>query len=160
MFELKENSVQEIKKELGRYETPYSAIIPSLYVVQKEHGWVSEEAIEYLSKLMDIPEADINEVNTFYTMFNKKPTGKYHLQVCCNISCSMAKARELTDHILQKLDLKEGEVTDDGLFTVSRVECLGSCDTAPVIQVGIDKYNENMTVDKTDQLIADLKAKG
>lgn len=159
MFDLSQEGVAKIKKEMERYETRLSAIIPSLYIVQEEKGWISEEAIGYLSNLMDLPVSSIQEVNTFYTMFNKKPTGKYHLQVCCNITCSMMKGRELTDHILAKLGVREGEVTQDGLFTVSRVECLGACDKAPVMQNNFE-YHEDLTVEKVDRLIEDLKKKG
>ena len=116
---------------------------------------VSED-IEELSRVMDLPASAIQEVATFYTMFNKKPTGKYHIQVCCNVTCAMKKGRELTDYILKKLDLEEGEVSNDGLFTVSRVECLGSCDTAPVLQVNFD-YHENLDEKKVDLLLDQLR---
>ena len=145
MFELSSEGQEFVKKELKRYETIESAIIPSLYRVQKENnGWVSDEAIAYLSELMEIPVARINEVFHFYTMFNKKPVGKYHVQVCCNVACAMSGTREMTDLFLKEFDAKEGEVTADGRFTFTRVECLGSCDTAPMMQVN-DDYLENLT---------------
>src|SRR5262249_44277661 len=99
MFELSKEGQEFVKKELTRYESKYSAIIPSLYRVQKEKGWVPPEAVTHLSKLMEIPEAHINEVLCFYTMFNQKPVGKFHVQVCCNISCAMNGGRELADHL-------------------------------------------------------------
>lgn len=153
---LSSEGVEFVKKELQRYESKLSAIIPALYRVQKEKGWVSPESIDYLAHLMDIPPAQVNEVATFYTMFNKEPIGKHHIQVCTNITCSMKKGRELTDYICSKLNVKVGETTADKKFTVSRVECLGSCDTAPVLQVGFD-FHENMSEKKADELLAKLK---
>lgn len=155
MFKLSDEGVAFVKKELERYETRRSAIIPSLFRVQKEHGWVSPQAVTFLSGMMDLPEAWINEVLNFYTMFNTKPVGKFHVQVCCNISCAMAGARELTDHLCKTFNVKEGEVSEDGRFTVTRVECLGSCGTAPMMQVN-DKYVENLTIDKAEKYLKEL----
>lgn len=152
MFQLSKNGKEFVKKELTRYEDKMSAIIPCLYKAQEEHGWVSPEVIDCLSKEMDIPASRIAEVAMFYTMFNKKPVGKYHVQVCCNISCAMAGGRELTQYICQKLGVKEDEITKDGRFTVSRVECLGSCGTAPMMQVN-SEYYENLNQQEIDRLL-------
>ena len=157
MFELSAEGKELVKKELARYEVIESAIIPSLYQVQKENdGWISEDAIGHLSQLMDIPEARINEVFHFYTMFNKKPVGKYHVQVCCNVACSMAGTREITDTFLDEYSVKEGEMTGDGRLTFTRVECLGACDKAPMMQVNEDYY-EDLTPESARQLVKDLK---
>ena len=156
MFKLSDEGVEFVKKELSRYETKRSAIIPCLYRVQKEKGWVSPEAVGYLAQLTELPEAWINEVLYFYTMFNKKPVGKKHVQVCCNISCAMSGARELTDHLCRSFEVKEGEVSEDSEITITRVECLGSCDTAPMMQVN-DQYIENLTPEKAVQLIKEMK---
>lgn len=157
MFELSTEGQAFVKKELERYETKESAIIPSLYQVQKENdGWVSEEAIGYLSQLMDLPEARINEVFHFYTMFNKKPVGKYHVQVCCNVACAMAGTREITDTFLDEYGVNEGEMTGDGRFTFTRVECLGACDKAPMMQIN-DDYHEDLTPESARNLLKDLK---
>jgi len=156
-FELSKEGVEVVRKELARYETKHSAIIPSLYQVQKEKGWVPNEAIGYLSKLMDLPESHINEVFQFYTMFNKVPTGKLHIQVCTNISCSMNGARELAKKLCAHFDVKPGEVSKDGNVTVSQVECLGSCDTAPMMQVN-DRYIENLDFDKALKALKEMGA--
>jgi NADH-quinone oxidoreductase subunit E len=157
MFELSTEGKEFVKKELARYETIESAIIPALYRVQKENeGWVSEDAIAHLSELMGIPEARINEVFHFYTMFNKKPVGKYHVQVCCNVACAMAGTREITDAFLDEYDVAEGEVTADKRFTFTRVECLGACDKAPMMQIN-DDYYEDLTPESARQLLKDLK---
>lgn len=157
MFKLSEQGLAEVKKELARYESKDSAIIPSLYVVQKENkGFITPEMIRYLSTVMDIPEARINEVFKFYTMFNQKPVGKYHVQVCTNISCALEGSREMANHICHELGVKYDEVTSDGRFTVSKVECLGSCGTAPMMQVN-DTYHEKLTPETAMNLLRGMK---
>ena len=156
MFELSPQGQEFVKKELKRYEDRHSAIIPALYRVQQENGgWVSDEAIEHLSKLMDIPFSRIHEVCTFYTMFNRKPIGKNHVQVCVNISCSMNGGRELLNHLCDRFHTRPGEVSKDGRFTFSGVECLGSCGTAPMMQVN-DKYFEDLTNESAVELLQKL----
>ena len=144
MSDFSQQTLAGIKKECERYETKRSAILPCLYIVQDEKGWISPEDMKVLSKLMDVPVAWIQEVASFYTMYNKTPVGKYHVQVCNNISCCMNGSKELTDYLCEKLDIKPGEVSQDGRFTISKVECLGSCGTAPMMQVNNDYY-ESLT---------------
>lgn len=157
MFELSSEGKAAVKKELDRYESKDSAIIPSLYIAQKENkGWINAEVINHLSKVMDIPESKITEVFKFYTMFNQKPIGKHHVQVCTNISCALNGGRELADHICKELGAKPGQVTTDGRFTVSKVECLGSCGTAPMMQVD-DKYFESLTPESAMNILRGMK---
>ncbi len=156
-FQLSSAGVAEVQKELSRYETKESAIIPSLYIAQKENkGWVNVEVIQELARVMALPEARINEVFTFYTMFNQEPVGKFHVQVCTNISCAVEGGRELAKHICTQLGVKLGEVTADGRFTVSRVECLGSCGTAPMMQVN-DDYHEKLTPESAMNILRGMK---
>ena len=155
-FELSEQLKAVIQKELVRYEDKRSAILPALYEVQKEQGWIHREAIHTLSQFMDIPESHINEVLHFYTLFNKKPVGKYHIQVCCNLTCSLFGARELVKDTCSQLAIEEGEVSEDGRFTITRVECLGSCDNAPAVQIN-DKYYDKIDQGKMDELLKTLK---
>ena len=147
---------QIIKVEVGRYETKRSAIIPTLFAYQKEAGWISPEAIAALAKEMDLPTAWVNEVAHFYTMFNKKPVGKYHVQVCTNISCSMAGGRELAKYIEDQTGAEDGNISPDGRYTITRVECLGACGTAPMMQVN-DKYHENLTPESAVKLLKELE---
>lgn len=157
MFELSAAATAEIKKEMARYETKESAIIPSLYIAQKENkGWVSSEVVGALGKIMEIPESKINEVFKFYTMFNQTPVGKHHVQVCANISCALNGSRELAGHLCRELKVKFGEITADGLFTVTKVECLGSCGTAPMMQIN-DKYYENLTPESAMNILRGLR---
>jgi NADH-quinone oxidoreductase subunit E len=157
VFTLSKEGEEFVKKEVTRYETSHSAIIPSLFRVQKEKGWVPPEAVPYLGKLMGLPEAHINEVLYFYTMFNKKPVGKLHVQVCTNISCAMNGGRELAETLCKTFNVKEGEVSADGKITVSRVECLGSCGTAPMMQVN-DAYIENLTPESAIRKLKEMGA--
>lgn len=149
-------SKKYIQRELKRYETKESALIPALFEAQKVFGYIDPEVIDVLAHEMDIPPSRVSEVANFYTMFNKKPVGKYHIQVCTNISCAMVGARETMDKICRKIGTKPDEISKDGRFTVSAVECLGSCGTAPMAQIN-DEYHENLTEEKIDRLLTGLK---
>lgn len=155
-FKLPPSSREYIQKELKRYETRESAIIPALYEAQKVNGWISPEVIDALAMEMDIPPSRIEEVAKFYTMFNKKPVGKYHVQVCTNISCAMVGARDTLEYFCKKTNSSLDGMSSDGRFTVSAVECLGSCGTAPMAQIN-DDFHENLTESKIDSLIERLK---
>ena len=145
-----------IQKEMKRYETKESALIPALYKAQEEYGYISPAVIEELSKLMDIPASHNDKMSKFYTMFNKKPVGKYHVQVCTNIVCACTGGREIMDYVCEKLHVKPGEVTEDGRFTVSNVECLGSCGSGPMAQIN-DDYHEDLNKEKVDRLLESLR---
>lgn len=154
--ELPKESRDYIQKELKRYEARESALIPALFEAQKVFGYISPDVIDLLANEMDIAPSKVNEVAQFYTMFNKKPVGKYHVQVCTNISCAMLGSRETMGQFCAKIGVKPDEVSGDGRFTVSAVECLGSCGTAPMAQIN-DEYHENLNEDKIDKLIRELK---
>lgn len=157
MFQLSSEAKQKVLAELKRYESKQSAVLPALYIGQKENnGYINAEVIKELSAVMQIPEAQINEVFTFYTMYNKNKIGKYHVQVCRTLSCMLNGAEELTAHLCKELNVKLNEVTKDGRFTVSEVECLGSCGTAPMMQIG-NKYYENLTPESAMILLRGMK---
>jgi NADH-quinone oxidoreductase subunit E len=162
MFKLSDEGLKYVKSELTRYESKQSAIIRCLYRGQDENGgWVSPGVIAALSTAMDIPAAQIEEVATFYTMFNKQPVGKYHIQVCCTLTCGMLGGRELTDAMMKEAGCKTyGDVSPDGLFTFNKVECLGSCDTAPMLQINRDPYTEGLNTEKGLALVRELRSKG
>ncbi len=157
MFQLSEDGKQKVLSELKRYESRQSAVLPALYIGQKENkGHITPEVIKALSQVMDIPESQINEVFTFYTMYNKQKIGKYHVQVCRTLSCMLNGAEELTSHLCKELHVGLNEVTTDGRFTVSEAECLGSCGTAPMMQVA-DKYYENLTPESAMNILRGMK---
>jgi NADH-quinone oxidoreductase subunit E len=162
MFQLSNEAKQQVLGELKRYESKQSAVLPALYIGQKDNkGHITPEVIRELSKVMEIPESQINEVFTFYTMYNKKAIGKNHVQICRTLSCMLNGAGELTEHICNELHVKLGEVTADGNFTVTEAECLGSCGTAPMMQIskqdGTAKYHENLTKESAMNILRGLK---
>lgn len=157
MFQLSSEGKEKVLAELKRYESKQSAVLPALYIAQAENkGYISAEVIKELSKVMDLPEANINEVCTFYTMYNKEPIGSHHVQICRTLSCMLSGAKELSEHICSQLGVRLGEKSKDGKFTVTEVECLGSCGTAPMMQIG-DKYYENLTHESAMNVIRSLK---
>ena len=145
--------VEELKK---RYPKPQAALLQVLWIAQEQFGWISEEVIRYVAELLGLPYNHVLGVVTFYTMFNRKPVGKYHVQVCANVSCMLLGSDNIVEHLEKKLGVKTGETTPDKMFTLSEVECLGSCGTAPMMQVN-DDYYENLTSEKIDSLIEEFK---
>ena len=156
-FKFSTEAKEKILSELKRYEVRESALIPALYISQRENGgWISENVIRALAQLTDIPESRVTEVFRFYTMFNQKPVGRYHVQVCTNISCALNGGRELSDYLCKELKVSNDQLTEDGRFSVSRVECLGSCSTAPMMQVN-EQYHENLTPETAMNILRGLK---
>ena len=154
-FSLSKEGREIIKREMTRYETKLSSLIPCLWQIQKEKGWVSKSAVSWLSEITQIPTAHIYEVLMFYSMFNKKPVGRFHVQVCCNVSCALNGSRELFKELCEKLEVKEGEISSCGSWTLSKVECLGACDEAPVIQLNKDYIGKI----KKEEALSILKSK-
>jgi len=139
----------------SRYPVKRSALIPILLTTQEELGYLTPDSIRFVSDYLKIPEIEVCEVITFYSMLRTKPVGKNHIQVCTNISCLLLGADGIFEHISRKLDLKEGETTPDGLFSLTEVECLGACCNAPAMQINY-KYHEDLTVSKVDQILDGL----
>ncbi|MFQ5455573.1 MAG: NADH-quinone oxidoreductase subunit NuoE [Nitrospirota bacterium] len=150
-----EEKEQEVKKIIGYYPEKRSALIPLLHFSQDELGYISEDVMVYLAKILDLTPAQVYEVATFYTMFNLKPVGRYLIQVCRNISCSLLGAESLIDYLKERLGIDVGETTPDGMFTLKTVECLASCGTAPVIQINNDYY-ENLDKKKVNDILERL----
>jgi NADH-quinone oxidoreductase E subunit len=146
----------EIDRHLAKYPSSRSAILPLMFIVQRERGYLDAPGVSYLANRLSLRITDIWEVATFYSMIQTKPIGKYHIQVCKTLSCNLLGAQKITDHCSQKLGIKPGETTADGKFSLSEVECLGSCGTAPMFQVNFD-YHENLTPEKVDQILEGLE---
>ena len=140
---------------LTRYPTKEAALLPTLHLAQEVWGWISPETVHTIAALLDLSPAQVFGVVSFYNMYNQKPVGSYHLQVCTNLSCMVNRAYDIYEGLCEKLHVRPGETTSDGRFTVVEVECLGSCGTAPVVQVNND-YHENMDVKKMDELLKRL----
>ncbi len=155
---LNEQSITEIKKKMVRYPRRKSAILPALTVAYFQIGYLSAEIYEEISQITGLPTVDIAEAASFYTMFPKDPVGKYLIQVCHNISCALLGADSLVSYLEEKLGIKKGETTPDEMFTLISVECLGSCTTAPMMQIN-DTYYENLTREKVDAILEELRSK-
>jgi len=147
---------QKFNEILKQYDSKRSALLPVLHLAQDEFGHLSDPVIEYLAKLMDLSTAQVMEVVSFYHMFHRKPRGEHHLQFCATISCWMNGSHQLYKNTCARLGIKDGEVTPDGKFSVQRVECLGSCGSAPVVQIN-ECYYENLTPEKLNRLINSCK---
>ena len=133
-----------------------SAILPILHLVQDEYGWLMPELMDKVGEILGIKSIEVYEVATFYSMYNLKPVGKHKLEFCRTSCCVLRGAENIMDYTLNKLDIKMGETTADGLFTVIGVECLGACGYAPMMQVG-DDYHEHLTPEKIDEFIESRK---
>jgi NADH-quinone oxidoreductase subunit E len=133
-----------------------SLVLPCLRRIQEDRGYVADNDVEDLTRYLGVPRIQIEEVLRYYTQFRRAPVGRWHLQVCRNVTCSMRGAEGLLAGLSRQLGIQPGETTPDGRFTLSTVECLGSCGTAPVLMVN-DAYHENMSAEKVDALIASLE---
>jgi NADH-quinone oxidoreductase subunit E len=157
-----DESLALVQKLMKRYPEGKhkSALIPVLHIAQAEFdGWLSPEVMEYVASVLKIQPVEVFEVASFYSMFNLKPVGKCHLEICRTSSCWLNGSEDVVRHIEKKLGIKVGETTADGMFTIKTVECLGSCGTAPMMQVGADYY-ENLTLEKVDSLLDQFKSEG
>jgi NADH-quinone oxidoreductase subunit E len=152
----RERKLQEI---LTRYPTKMAATLPLLHLCQEQAGYVSEEAMEYVAKRLDIPPVQVRGVVTFYTLFNQHPVGKHQVWVCRTLPCALRGAYDVVAHCERRLGIKCGETTPDGKVTLRTAECLASCGTAPMMQV--DKvYHENLTRARVDQILNQLVGGG
>ncbi len=155
-MEFSEETRKKFEQVLRRYPRKEAALLPTLYLAQEEFGYLSPEVIQYVAELMEIPPPQVYGVATFYTMFNKEPVGKYHIQICSNISCSLKGADGLVEYLKEKLGIDVGETTPDKKFTLSTVECLGFCENAPAMQIN-DDYYPDLTKEKIDEILEKLK---
>lgn len=149
----------EIDEILKRYPIRRSAMLPLLNLAQKEEGHVSEKAMREIAAILKVTPPQVYEVVTFYTMLSLKPLGKFHFQVCKSLMCALVGSDDLVEWLKRRLGIKPGETTADGQFSLSQVECLGSCATGPMMQVNEDYY-DRLTEDKADRILTDLKRDG
>lgn len=153
---LSEQSKTDILKIRDEYPDAQSALLPALYLAQRDYGgWLPEGAFDEVAALMDLPPTQVAAAASFYTMLNRRPVGQHLIQVCTNISCSLLGAEHLLDYVGRKLGIGVGETTPDGKFTLLEVECLGSCGTGPMMQVN-DAYYENLTEERIDSILAGM----
>src|SRR5512147_3075794 len=156
---------KEVKQILSKYppEHKRSAVMPLLYLAQREEGYISKAAMQDVAGIVEITETDVAAIIGFYTLYHDKKEGKYRMQVCTDLPCALRGAEQFMDNLCGSLGIKVGETTPDGVVTLEAVTCLAACDKAPMFQTqGPDgiKYHENMTVDRTMELISVLRRSG
>ncbi len=151
-----ESPIADIRK---CYATQRSAIMPALYLAQEKYGFIDETAYQAISQILDVPEIWVFELASFYTLYNHKKIGKYHIQLCTNVPCMLCGAYDLMDHLQTRLGIQKGETSQDGLFTLTTVECIGSCDVAPAMMVN-QTYHPNLSKERVDELLDQLTKAG
>lgn len=155
-----DSMMARFQNEIAKYpnDKKQSAVMACLSIVQQELGWISAESEAVIAKVLDMPEIAVHEVTTFYNMYNKKPVGKYKLNVCTNLPCLLRDGYEALHHLEKKLGIKVGETTSDGLFTLQQTECLGACADSPVMLVNDRCMCSFMSNQKIDELVDGLRA--
>lgn len=159
-IQFSQEQLKKVEEIIARYPEgkQKSALIPLLHMAQDEFGgWLDVPVMDYVASLLHILPIEVYEVATFYTMFNMKPVGKYVLEVCRTGPCMLRGSDQIIDHIKNRLSIKEGETSADGLFTLKPAECLGACGYAPMMQLG-KHFKENLTTEKVDHLLDELRA--
>jgi len=158
MAQFTEERLAKVKEIIARYPDgkQKSALLPVLHLAQEQFGWLSSETMDYVAGLLQIEPIEVYEVATFYSMYNTKPVGKYMFEVCQTGPCMVRGSEDIIEYIKQKLDIKVGETTSDGLFTLKTVECLGACGYAPMMQLG-KHYREHLTKEKVDAIIEECR---
>ena len=148
---------EKFKHLASIYPQKRSALIPMLLLAQKEHGYVKPATIEYIGKYLDLDPSEVDSIMSFYTLLRRRPVGRYHIMICTNLACLLRGSDDIEACVKRKLGVGLGEVTPDGLFSAIEFECLGSCTTAPCIQVNGEFY-ENLDVHKTERLLDELRS--
>ncbi len=154
-----EEAEAKIKEYEKRYPTKRGALIPVLKLAQKEFGYISQDVMRLVAERLGLPESAVINTATFYTMLYKEPVGKFHIQVCTNVSCYLNGSDMIVDAVREKLGINMGETTPDGMFSLEGVQCLAACGNAPAMQVNEDYY-ESLTPEKVVKIIDELKQKG
>ena len=160
MTQFSQEKLDSVQQIIARYPEgkQKSALLPVLHLAQEEFGWLSTETMDYVASLLSIEPIEVYEVATFYSMYHLKPVGKYVFEVCQTGPCMLRGSDEIIDYIKQKLNIAPGQTTEDGMFTLKPVECLGACGYATMMQMG-KFYKEHLTIGKVDQIIAECRTK-
>jgi NADH-quinone oxidoreductase E subunit len=157
-FKFNDENIGKIDGILKKYPVKKPAVMPVLYLAQEQNGFISNEVIKEVANLLEMSAEDVLGVVTFYTMYHQKEMGKYHVQVCTNVSCMLRGGYDLYEKVKEKLGIENMQVTGDKIFSLEEVECMGSCGTAPMIAVNEDYY-ENLTKEKVLEILDSLKNK-
>lgn len=146
-------AMAEYREILTRYPERRAALMPVLWLAQREFGWLSPSAQRYVAELMELPQAWVEGVVSFYTMYWRRPMGRSHIAVCMNLSCYLRGAEDIYEAVCRRTGVRGGEVSADGKWSVEKAECLGSCGTAPMLQLDNGPFHENLTVDSVLELL-------
>jgi NADH-quinone oxidoreductase E subunit len=154
-FKFTEENIKRIEEAKKKYPTSMAALMDVLYIAQEQNGFISQEVIDEVAVTLQVDPVDVLGVVSFYTMYHQKPIGKYHIQVCTNVSCMLRGAYKILEDVTNKLGIKEDEVTSNGKFSIEEVECMGACGNAPMFAVNEDYY-ENLTKEKVNKILDSL----
>ncbi len=157
-FKFTQENIVKINELISHYPEKRPAVMGVLYIAQEQNGWISYEVMKEVADILEMQEEDVLGITTFYTMYHNKPAGKFHIQVCTNVSCMLRGGYKIYDHVREKLGIENGGLTSDNMFSLEEVECMGSCGTAPMIAVNEDYY-ENLDINQIDQILESLKKK-
>lgn len=157
-IEFNPEELEQVKRHISNYPEKKAAIMRVLWMAQKKWDWLSKDVLTYVAELLELPVSHVEGVASFYTMYYKKPMGKYHIQVCTNVSCMLKGGKEIYQHVSDKLGIGHNEATEDGTFSLEEVECMGACGGAPMIAINED-YFENVDINKVDMMIDELSNK-
>lgn len=155
-FKFTEENLKKAEQHIAKYPHKQAAVMPLLYIAQEQNGFISTEVMSEIANILEMKAEDVLGVVTFYTMYHQKQMGKYHIQVCTNVSCMLRGGYEILEQVENKLNIKDGEVTGDGLCSIEEVECMGSCGTAPMFAINEDYY-ENLNKEKVNNILESLK---
>jgi NADH-quinone oxidoreductase E subunit len=155
-FKFTEENLKRIEEARKKYPESLAAVMPAIYIAQEQNGYITNEVMAEIADVLGIDKVDVLGVVTFYTMFHTKPVGKYHIQVCTNVSCMLRGGYEIWEQVKNKLGVDNMGVTPDGKFSIEEVECMGACGYAPMIAVNEDYY-ENLTKEKVEEILNSLK---
>lgn len=157
MAEFTQKEIDKIEEIASRYPERLAATLPALWVAQNKFGHVEPEVQKLVAETLGVPESHVHGVASFYTQYYKEKKGKHVLDVCTCLSCQICGGYDILEYLEDKLGIKKGETTEDGMFTIQEVECLGACGYAPMLQVTNGNYINNLTKEKVDKLVEDLK---
>lgn len=155
-FTFTQQNLEKIDQILKKYPTKKAALMPLLWLAQEQNGFISGEVMKSVAFILEVSLEEVLGVVTFYTMYHKHEMGKYHFQVCTNVSCLLRGGYDIWNHVRSKLKIENGQVTSDKKFSLEEVECMGSCGSAPMMAVNEDYY-ENLSLDQVDQIIESFK---
>lgn len=154
-FKFTQENLDKVNDAIKKYPDKQAAIMPVLWIAQEQNGWISNEVMQEVAKVLELNPEEVLGVVTFYTMYHQKPMGKYHLQVCTNVSCMLRGGYDIYENVKKNLGIENMQVTTDQKFSLEEVECMGSCGTAPMIAINEDYY-ENVSVKKVEEILKSL----